>query len=186
MKVTTPTSTTGSLNCSRPAGAGFTLLELILVMALIGLFMVVSMPALRDALIDDPLSGSGRRLIGYLGGVRELAVRERQGCLLEVDLEGGVIRHRKEQELQEEFDGDTDRADFRLPGEVRFTGFWQAGDGQSAQGVREIWVTRDGYLLRTVLQLEDSEGEALSLVLYPFLPQIELLDGRYEPQADKR
>lgn len=71
----------------RQSSCGFTLLELIIVLVLIGLLMVVTVPTLRNTLIDDPLRSSARKLIGYIGVIRGRAVREQQSYLVYIDLD---------------------------------------------------------------------------------------------------
>lgn len=149
--------------------------------------MVVSIPALRNTLLDDPLKSTGRRLIGYVDGVREKAIREQQGYLLYIDLDDNSIRHLpgseadsedKEENLQPE------QERFRPTGETTLRGVWQREAGTTARGIVEVWVSGQGYLEKTVIQLEN-DGEAMSLLVQSFLPEIEIRDGLYEPEQDE-
>jgi prepilin-type N-terminal cleavage/methylation domain-containing protein len=65
---------------------GFTLIELMLVVALIGLFLVVAVPATRDALTTDPLKKASRQLIGLERKLRTDAVRDQVDYILNLDL----------------------------------------------------------------------------------------------------
>jgi len=177
-----PTSARASVRVDQ----GFTLLELIIVLMLIGLFMVVSIPALRNTLIDDPLKSTGRRLVGYIDAVRELAVREQKGYLLYVDIAGNSLRYMPETEAGRE---DIDAAEknlFTPAADVRLLSIWQKGAGSVGSGTSEVWVSGQGYLEKTVIHLEDDAGETLSFVVYPFLPGIEIRDGVYEPEQDEQ
>ena len=164
------------------ATAGFTLLELIIVLVLAGLFMVVSIPALRDTLVDDPLKSSARRLIGYLDNVRELAVRDQQGYVLRIDLNENAIQFFSAKEVEaEEAAVSSEKNRFQPKSDVRLRSVWQQGQDPLSGGVVELWVTRQGYWAKSVLHLEDGGHEAISLALSPFLVQIEIHDGVYEP-----
>lgn len=168
------------------AVAGFTLLELIIVMVLVGLFMVVSIPALRTTLLDDPLAASGRRLIGYLSSLRELAVREQQGYLVVADLDENRIWFRSESILAKE-DTEPPETGLYVPAAgVRLRDIWRRDSGGVGRGRAEIWLSRQGYLEMTVVHLEDQDGKAISLLLRPFLSEIEVHDGYYEPDQNER
>ncbi|SHO50888.1 prepilin-type N-terminal cleavage/methylation domain-containing protein [Desulfopila aestuarii] len=163
---------------------GFTLLELIIVLMLIGLFMVVSIPALRNTLIDDPLKSTGRRLVGYIDGIRELAIREQKGYLIYIDIDGNSLRYLPESEAGKDDIEEPEKNLFSPTGDARLRSVWQKSDGSAGGGVFELWISGQGYLEKTVIHLEDDAGETLSLVVYPFLPGIEIRDGVYEPVQD--
>lgn len=162
--------------------SGFTLLELIIVCALIGLLMVVSVPAFRDALLNDPLKSGGRKMIGYIQGVREKSVREHQPYLIFFDLDENRVYHMPEAEAGEEIRGFAGKNILQLPGNVEITDVWSKGRGTVDRGVTELWVSRQGYLDRSVIHLEEKGGKAISLVLETFLPRIEVKDDYFEPE----
>jgi len=165
---------------------GFTLLELIIVLMLIGLFMVVSIPALRNTLIDDPLKSTGRRLVGYIDGIRELAIREQKGYLIYIDINNNSLRYLPETEADKEDIEESETNLFSPAADVRLRSVWQKNGGSAGTGIAEVWVSGQGYLEKTVIHLEDEDGEVLSLVVYPFLPGIEIRDGVYEPEQDEQ
>lgn len=182
------TQPSGQIRAARAAHfpSGFTLLELIIVVLLIGLFMVVAIPALRSSLIDDPLTSSGRRLIGYLGGVRDLAIREQTDHLITVDLDAnriwyGVAGEKSTEELEP-----PEQGVFTPVSSVRLRDIWQTSTGAVNRGVSEVWVSRQGYMAKTVIHLENSDGDTLSFIILPFLPGVEVLDGYYEPDEQKQ
>jgi len=161
---------------------GFTLLELIIVLVLISLLMVVSVPALRNTLLSDPLRSAGRSIIGYVGGVREKAVSERQAYLLYVDLDRNRLWNVPEKDAGTGEVEAPDKGVLQMAEDVEVRDIWSKSAGTISRGVAEIWVSRQGYLDQTVIHLENGDGEALSLRLLSFLPEIEVLDGYYEPE----
>lgn len=166
---------------------GFTLLELIIVLVLAGIFMVITIPALRDTLIDDPLKASARRLIGYIDNVREAAVREQQGYLLRIDLDENVIYFASQDELddKEQTPFIEKKNQFQPKSDVRLRSLWQKDEDMRVGGIVELWVSRQGYMQQTVFHLEDGGRDVISLAVYPFLVQIEVHEGQYEPEADE-
>jgi prepilin-type N-terminal cleavage/methylation domain-containing protein len=162
--------------------SGFTLLELIIVVALIGLLLVVSVPALRDSLVNDPLKSGARKLIGYIGGVRDKAVREQQAYLVYFDLDENRIWHLPEKDAGTEEKEIPEQGVLQLPADVELRDVWMRSTGSISRGIPELWVSRQGYLDQTVLHLENSDGDALSLVVSTFLPDIEVREGYYEQE----
>lgn len=161
---------------------GFTLLELIVVIFLIGLLLVVSVPALRDNLLNDPLRSAGRKLIGYVGGVRELVVRQQKPYHIYIDLDENRLWYLPEDQAGTDQDDPPEKVQLNLPGDVELRDIWVRSSGNISRGVHELWLSRQGYVDKTVIRLEDGDGETLSFVLHPFLPEIEIREGYYEPQ----
>ncbi len=161
---------------------GFTLLELIIVVALIGLMMVVSIPAMRDTLFDDPLKAVSRKMIGYIGSVREKAIQEQQSYLIYVDIDENRLWHIKESEERSEKKEPPEKGILQLHEDVDLRDIWAKATGTTSRGIPELWISRQGYLDQTILHLENDDGDSLSLIISPLLPGIEVQEGYYEIQ----
>lgn len=150
---------------------GFTLLELIVVCTLIGIMLSFSVPSLRMALFSDPLKSTARNLIGLTNGVRQLAIRQQQPYLLHIDESEKRIwfdqEVKTETEETEELKDRREKA-LRLPETVSITGVWVAEDRRT-QDQTELWISKQGYMERTRIGLEDDEGNRLVVQFYPFL-----------------
>ncbi|EKD37310.1 MAG: hypothetical protein ACD_75C01178G0002 [uncultured bacterium] len=155
-----------------PEGArGFTLLELIVVCTLIGIMLSFSVPSLRMALFSDPLKSTARNLIGLTNGVRQLAIRQQQPYLLHIDESEKRIWFDQEvkSETKETQELKTPREkQLRLPETVSITGIWVAEDRRT-QDQTELWISKQGYMERTRIGLEDDQGNRLVVQFYPFL-----------------
>jgi len=188
VKVTQKTLITGKLNnlgCAlavisgRPFSAdyrrGFTLLELIVVCALIGIMLVVSAPTLRNAFIDDQLKATSRRVIGFVNGVRELAAREQQSYFLNIDRNENQIWYEKDVKIAvEEKDNNLQKLIF--PPEIQLSEIWTKSEGIYSEDQNRIWVNRKGYMDQTVLHLEDDAGNVISLHFSPFVESVGIYD----------
>lgn len=163
---------------------GFTLLELIIVLVLIGLLLVVSIPALRNNLIDDPLKSTARKLIGAIDTIRDNAVREQQGYLLYIDLDENRLWQLREAEVKPGEVTPPETGVFTPGADVRLRDVWTRTTGTVSRGIAELWVSRQGYVDQTVIHLENGDGETLSLVVSSFLPGVEVRDGYYEPEQE--
>lgn len=164
------------------SNAGFTLLELIIVLVLIGLLLVVTVPTLRNSMIDDPLRSTGRKLIGYVSEVRGKAIREQQSYLLFLDLDENRIWSYKENEIGAGETAPPEKGVFQIDASVNLADLWTKSQGSISSGVAEIWVSRQGYLDKMLIHLINDDGESLSMKVSPFLPAIEVVDGYHEPE----
>ena len=70
---------------------GFTLIELAMVIFLLGMFLSLTVPRLRDAALKDSLKNSSRKLIGYITEVRSMAIRDHIDYYLMLDLDSNQL-----------------------------------------------------------------------------------------------
>jgi prepilin-type N-terminal cleavage/methylation domain-containing protein len=179
---------------------GFTLLELIVVCALIGTMLSLSIPSLRMAFFTDPLKSSARKVIGLVNGVRELAVRHQRPYLLhideidkriwfemdrDIDNQGNKTQTSKNQplkkkaidnQLSDSQDKKTLREkEIRMPETVKIDGVMLAGEDSSEEQT-VIWVTKQGYMKQTLVRLEDDGGKGITIRFFPFLDGVAITE----------
>ncbi|WP_459946740.1 pilus assembly FimT family protein [Desulfocastanea catecholica] len=150
--------------------SGFTLIELIVVTTLIGIMLSLTIPTLRNTFFTDPLKATTRKLIGLVTGVRELAVRTQQPYLLHISRLENRIWYEPESGVSGREEGDTERrGELTFPESVRISGILLENDEDSAQDQIVVWVSKQGYMIDLLLQIEDEDGEHLNVQFYPFL-----------------
>ena len=168
-----------------PSGAlgksGFTLLELIVVCALIGIMLSFSIPSLRTTFFSDPLKTTARKLIGLVNGVRELAVREQQPYLLHINQMEKRIWYEREdkgdKKEKKEYIEDEKRhkRQLRFPESVTLSAV-SMGKDNSLQDQTTIWITKQGYMMQTLIQIKDDAGNNLKVQFFPFLDSVVIAD----------
>lgn len=159
--------------------SGFTLLELIVVCALIGMLLVAAVPGFRQAVVQDELRSDSRKLIGYIRGVREKTMRDQQPRLLIFDFSENRVFYQPETAGD---DKEQESPILKLTQEVSLRDLWTKSGGKKDAGRVEVRVSRQGYMDRSVVHLENRDGDGVSLLLFPFSTDIEVRDGYYEPE----
>lgn len=161
-----------------PDQAGFTLLELALVVLLIGLFSLLAVPLLSGP-ADAALASSARRLAGTVKQLyNESALSGREGRLT-FDLERGTYSARlleRDGTLRPMPGVGSEGA---LRGNTRFTAIAVAGRGSFSRGEVTTEFSPAGWLPETVVHLRDGEQQ-MTLRLLSFTGVTEVYEGYRE------
>ena len=154
---------------------GFTLLELLIVCLLISISLGLSIPSLRNTLMTDELAAGCRKVISLIKSSRAKAVTEQEAYLIFYD---STARKLWYQPADAEETADAS-ASITLPPEVYIHEIRQASSGGNAQDAMDtgIWISREGYMDKTAIQLMDKENNSLNLLISPFLPTITVTEG---------
>jgi prepilin-type N-terminal cleavage/methylation domain-containing protein len=146
---------------------GYTLIELSVVVLLIGMMLLIAVPRVRDAVLDDDLKAVARRLISSARELRYQSVREQTDYILHIDLANPAFwvypadtTPEKRLELR--------KTAFRFPEGVRIADVRQSDDVKKAEGEVLVHFYRRGYVEPTVVHLAKEE-RAFTLVFNPFL-----------------
>jgi prepilin-type N-terminal cleavage/methylation domain-containing protein len=149
---------------------GFTLIELIVVTALIGIMLSLTIPSLRNTFFTDPLRATTRKAIGLVTGVRELAVRSQQPYLLHISQLESRIWYEREDAGNQNRESDTQKqGDLQFPESVRITGILVESNESSSVDETVVWIGKQGYMTDLILRFEDEDGNHLNVQFYPFL-----------------
>jgi len=158
---------------------GFTLLELVVVIGLLGLMLVVTVPRFRQALTTNELKSSVRKIIGLVGEVRDRAIRDHKDYRLHIDIGANRFWVDVDDATAEEKTLAKENG-FRLPEEVRVLDVWLRSRGKLTAGEVGIRFSRKGYVEKSVLHLGADDGGRMSLLLTPFLGEIKIYEGYHE------
>jgi prepilin-type N-terminal cleavage/methylation domain-containing protein len=155
-------------------GAGYTLLELIVVMALIGIVFFFAIPRFEGSFLLDDANKSSRWLIGKLQTLREDALRSRRLQTLHVDLDTGRLWVTAEGMSSDQVELALRRAQAPAGGgrvfAVEFAGHPRVNAGRA-----DIRFFGDGHTDRVLVHLRNGDAVA-SFLLEPFLAQVKRFD----------
>lgn len=164
---------------------GFTLIELIVVMALIALTVSFAVPQIADFLYADQLKATVRKLVGLIHQSSRLAQREQTAYLLtysETERLFVVESERKAEKTQ----GRTEptKLSLHLNDSVQVGDFWSWYGGQRSGADRVVRFSKEGYVEPTILYLRKDDGREMSVVLSPFLGKVQIIDSHVAPDKD--
>jgi prepilin-type N-terminal cleavage/methylation domain-containing protein len=153
---------------------GFTLLELLIVCFLISISLALSIPSLRNTLLTDNLAAGSRKVISLVKTGRAKAVTNREAYL--------ILYNSAERELWYQKVGDEETPDERstitLPTGIRIEQIKQANGKTNHDPARDgVWISKQGYMDTTGIQLIDKANNRITMLISPFLPTIHVTEG---------
>ena len=165
---------------SRGGGlAGFTLVELVVVMVLISLFMVFSIPLFSN-IGTSSLGTSARRLSGTIKYLFNESAMSGLEYRLVYDLDQGLYRAQILEANGEQVDAPDQGRQAALKGDVRFMDLQLPGRGKFTMGQITTRIHPSGWVEETIIHLDDGAGEMLTLRVSPLTGTTEVFDGYRE------
>jgi len=146
---------------------GFTLVELMLVIILIGIVLVLAVPSTRNVLIGDHLKKASRQIIGLERQLRTDAVRKQLDHILCLDLSKAtywVITSDMTPQKQDEIKKNPGH----LPPDVQIMDVVQENNIKTSVGEVRIKFGRNNICAPAVIHLSHEE-EKMTIVINPFL-----------------
>jgi prepilin-type N-terminal cleavage/methylation domain-containing protein len=154
---------------------GYTLLELIVVMALIGIVFFFAVPRFEGTWLTDDAQKSSRWLIAKLRLLREESLRTHRLLTLHIDLDTSRIWETDEAMSLEERDAALRRSQ-PIPGGARIAGVSFPVMGRVASGRADIRFHRDGHSDWALIHLQSGETR-YAFLLEPFLQEVKMFEG---------
>lgn len=168
---------------------GFTLLELILVMVLIGVTMAFAVPRLSSFVFSDPLKQSTRKLTLLITQTSRLAVRTSRPYLLKYN--SSTRSFEVVAVAEKETEGENTVSDepnllpaLQLPGSVLLKDISFAAAEEKKSGSFSLRFSEKGYLEPCLIHLQGQSGDEMTLKLSPFVGHVTLHQGYVSLQED--
>jgi general secretion pathway protein H len=160
---------------------GFTLLELVVVLGLLGIMLAISFPRFRQVLTVNELKTATRKIVGLASGLRDMAIRDNKDYLLHVEIDNRRFWVDSDADTEEE-KSQAREAGYLLPPPIRISDVWLYSQGKISFGEATIRFNRKGYAEKTMIHLAAADGDQMSLLVSPFLSEIKIFDGYVEAE----
>ena len=153
---------------------GFTLLELIVVISLLGIMLVLSVPRFHETLFLDESKTNSRWIIGKIQALKEAAVRNQKNYTLHIDLDAERFWETDESMPPEAVENAALNA-ASLPGGLKITAVEYPARGKINSGQADIEFYKNGYSDKVLIHIQDGESQ-VSYLVEPLLSDV----ARYE------
>jgi len=159
-------------SCSK----GFTLVELVAVIALISLMLFFTMPNFQSAMGDQESKKASRRLMATIQELKEKALAERKLYVLHINLDAGRMWESGEV-LSEESPPEKQDQGYEFPEGLKILDVEYPVKGKVSIGVADICFYKDGYSDKALIHIEDEDNEQMTFLVEPFLSKIKIYDS---------
>jgi general secretion pathway protein H len=173
------------LNSERKTSpAGFTLVELIVVMVLISMMTAFAIPKIRSSLFTDQLRATARQFIGLVAETGQEARSKRTRVELRFDRKQHLFTTAPATGIMKD-DIVKQYPKVRVSESVQVVDITSVHGGKKALGELVIHFSPRGYVDKTVVHLRDDSGDELSVILSPFLGVTRVLEGYVSLDDDR-
>ena len=153
---------------------GFTLIELIVVISLIGLMLFFSLPRLQNNPFLDDKKQSARWLIGKVQALKESAIRDQKQYSLHIDLDSGRIWETNESMSPEDQENAALNS-YALPEDIRIIDVEFPAKEKITSGQTEITFYKAGYTDKAFVHMQEGDTY-LSFLIEPFLSNVQVTE----------
>jgi len=149
--------------------AGYTLIELVVVIALISTMFFVALPRFQDNILTDQARKVSRWVITQARHLKQQSAREKKDYILHVDMENDKFwilnRDMEDEALQK-----AEEEAYKLPEEVSIMDVEFVGRGKVSAGQAEIFFYAKGYSDKALIHMQHDDNRQFSFLIEPFLP----------------
>ena len=149
---------------------GFTLLELIVVISLLGIMLVLTVPRFHETLFLDEAKTGSRWIIGKIQGLKEAAVRNQKHYTLHIDLDSDRFWETDAAMSAEDLEAAALNAG-SLPSGLKIADIEYPIRGKISSGRADITFYKNGTSDKVLIHLQDGE-EFISYLIEPFLSEV--------------
>jgi prepilin-type N-terminal cleavage/methylation domain-containing protein len=153
---------------------GYTLIELIVVVVLIGLMLFIAMPRVREAILQDNLKSAVRRITGMASELRTGAIGDFMDKVLVFDLTNEQY-WTYSVDMTPEKKAAQKKGAIGIPVGVHIEDIQQSGQDRKIDGEVTVSFSRRGYVQPTVIHLVQDDRHC-TVVMQPFLSIIQVFE----------
>lgn len=155
--------------------AGFTLIELMVVMMMVTIILAVAIPRFDGGVFQDPTKAVARRMINTVRSLRSKAVQHQQLQSLVVDLDSQRF-WMANIAMDEQAIAAAEEKAYTLPETVRFMEILFRNRDPVTAGKTTIHFYPAGYSDHAVIHLLNDDRDRFSFVVEPLLSKVKFLE----------
>lgn len=174
----TRTSTAGNRTSQ-----GYTLIELCVVLALIGIMLFIAAPQIHDMLYKDSVHTAMKYIVNKSRELRLDAVRENVDYVMHFDLDRNLLWYETSDMTAAKRD-EMKKMSLKLPDNVKILQVAIVGGGKKSQGDATVKFFRRGYTQPAMLYLSQHD-RVFTLVFNPFSGTARIYDRLVEIDENK-
>ena len=164
---------------------GFTLIELIAVLAIISIMLFFTLPQFDIFSQTDDIKGVSRWLIATVPQLKSKSMSEQKTYILTVDLDQDrflIIQEALQPVTESVADDETDAnapeaTEFQLSENITITDVIFPIKGVVRSGAADINFYPKGYSDRVIIHITDADNDRRSFLIEPFLNRVEIFNG---------
>jgi len=156
--------------------AGFTLVELTVVLVLISIVFMVALPRIPNDILENPTKKTSRWLLANIQHVKAASTRDHRDYTLHVDIDNGRLWTSAATVSQAEQEPSREQG-LTLSGATRIIDVELAGSRKVEVGTVLIQFYAKGFSDHAIIHLRDEDDNDWSYHIPPFLPQLKIIAG---------
>jgi len=149
---------------------GYTLIELVVVIALISTMLFFAMPKFRDNVLTDQVRKASRWIITQTRHLKQQSIREKKDYILHVDMDADkfwISNPDMEEEALEKAENEA----YWLSEDMEIIDVEFPGKGKISSGQADIYFYAKGYSDKALIHIQNDDDRQASFLIEPFLPQ---------------
>ncbi len=155
--------------------AGFTLIELTVVMALISIMFFVTLPRIKRDIFFDQTKKTSRWLLTSVRYLKEASIRDQADYTLHVDMDNEKLWVSSSVEEEESHEKE-ETSGLTLADGIRIRDVVFAGNRKMTHGVAQIQFYAKGYSDNAMIHMVNENDMELSYHIPPFLPHMKIIE----------
>ena len=155
--------------------SGYTLIELVVVVALISIMLFLTIPRLQNAVLINDTKKTIRWIIGTTQTLKENAFRQQKRFVLHLDLGAQHMWVSNETSSEEELEQAQNSA-YAIPSGVKLLDVVFADRDKVVYGQAKIYFYKKGYSDKVLIHIEDDDNQPVSLLIEPFLNEVQVTE----------
>ena len=152
--------------------SGYTLIELVVVISLIGLLLFIAVPRLHDTVLSDDTQDVARWIAANVQALKHKTIQNHRGYTLHIDLDSRKMWITDASMSPDEFQAASRNA-FLLPNGMKIPDVVFPDEEVIVAGTADIRFYEKGYSDMAMIHV-DGGGQQQSFLVEPFLPNVKI------------